>query len=113
MYANQMSERQQFNYPPFFRLIKITVKHKDLNVLNLASNLFARNIRNIFKERVLGPEFPAVSRIQNWYLKNILIKLEKEKSQLSAKSILQNEANLVLGMDEFKSLKIIFDVDPF
>ena len=112
MFESQMTERQQFNYPPVFRLIKITVKHKDLNVLNPAADLFARNIRKIFGERVLGPEFPAVSRIQNWYLKNILFKLEKEKSQLKAKNILQNEADEILGMDNFKSLKIIFDVDP-
>ena len=79
MFKEQLQERYNFKYPPFYRVIKITLKHRDYNKVEHASDWFAKSLRNYLKQHVLGPEFPPVSRIRNQYLKNILVKIPQRK----------------------------------
>ena len=112
MYQTQMSEREEFIYPPFYRLINITLKHKNNGLLTQAANTLARSLRKIFGIRIFGPQAPVINRIQNYYIVNILLKIEKKSSPAKAKWILNSEANNLKAIDRFKMVMIQFDVDP-
>jgi len=112
MYAMQCEERQLFKYPPFYRIIQIVLRHRDPKVLNLAAQKLANDLRAVFGARVLGPNVPVVARVQNMYIKHILLKIENEASTTRAKEILREVTNQVLADSRFKSLWINMDVDP-
>lgn len=112
MYQTQMSEREEFIYPPFYRLINITLKHKNNGLLTQAANTLAGSLRKIFGIRVFGPQAPVINRIQNYYIVNILLKFEKKSSPAKAKWILNREANNLKAIDRFKMVMVQFDVDP-
>lgn len=112
MYTDQLMDRRNFHYPPFYRLIAFTLWHKDQDVLNNAARAFAGELRVQFGKRVLGPEFPAVARIRNLYRKNILLKLEKEASPAKAKQVIQALLDKFKAAPENKSVKVQVDVDP-
>jgi primosomal protein N' (replication factor Y) len=112
MFTTQCEERKLFNYPPYFRMIQIVLRHKDPNILNQASNRLAGELRSVFGNRVLGPNVPVVSRIQNKYIKHILLKFEVEASAERAKEILRQITNQLLSDSKFKALWINLDVDP-
>jgi primosomal protein N' (replication factor Y) len=111
-YDAQLHERNKYNYPPFHRLIRLILKHKDVNILNNAAMDLADSLRLKFANRVLGPEFPAVSRVRNYYLKNILIKLDKDISIAKSKQSLAEMLFELKQISEYKSLVILTDVDP-
>ena len=112
MYNMQRDERKQFRYPPYYRLLIITLRHRDFNVLDKAAAEMAKNMFKVFGERVLGPNIPMVSRIQNLYIKNILLKLELNASPDQAKNIIQTISNNILTTAGYKSVRISLDVDP-
>jgi len=112
MYTMQCEERQLFRYPPFFRIIQIVLRHRDPNVVNQAAHKLANDLRAVFGARVLGPNIPVVARVQNMYIKHILLKIENEASTTRAKEILREVTNQVLADSRFKSLWINLDVDP-
>ena len=112
MYATQCEERKLFRYPPFFRMIQIVIRHRDPNILNQASTRMAADLRAVFGNRVLGPNIPSVSRIQNLYIKHILLKFEVEASAERAKEILRQITNQIISEPKFKALWINLDVDP-
>ncbi len=112
MFNNQLKDRKKFKYPPFYRLIEITLKHKNKEILNDASYSLANNLRKKFSEGILGPESPIISRKHDLYLKRILFKLEKEKSIIKSKKIIKDLIDKLLYRHEFKSLQMIIDVDP-
>ncbi|MEJ6756314.1 MAG: primosomal protein N' [Crocinitomicaceae bacterium] len=111
-YNSEIIERKNFFYPPYFKIIEITLKHKNENELNRAAAELAEKLRGTFKERVLGPEFPSVKRIYNLFLKKITIKVERDANDKKVKE------RIHLIMDEFfsaplnKSIRSIVDVDP-
>lgn len=113
MYADEMDERKQFNYPPFSRLIFINVKHKDANVLNHASTYLANTLRAQLGNRILGPEQPLVSRIRNYYIKQIIIKTEKNAAIQKVKAIVKETIKEFNAQKEFKSVITQIDVDPY
>jgi len=111
MYNSQILERRNFKYPPFYRLIQLQLKHKDPRLLNLAAAEMAIMLRQILGNRILGPEYPMVSRIRNLYLKNILIKLEKA-NLVKHKSQISKTIDAFRGKATFKAIKVDVDVDP-
>ncbi len=112
MYHNQIEERKTYVYPPFYRLINISLKHKDKAVVNRASDYFAKSLRKIFGVRVFGPHEPIINRIKNQYIVNILLKIEKKSSPAKAKWLLNKQANFLKSQEQFKAVQIVFDVDP-
>ena len=112
MYATQCEERKLFKYPPYFRMIQIVLRHRDPNILTQAANKMAADLRAVFSNRVLGPNVPAVSRIQNLYIRHILLKFEVEASAEKAKEILREVTNQVIAEPKFKALWVNLDVDP-
>lgn len=111
-YETELVERKNFLYPPFFKLIQITLKHKDQNQLNLSAFELAENLKKIFKERILGPEFPLVARINNLFLKKITLKIEKEFSHKQVKEKIQSIIDEFYVTPSNKSVQISIDVDP-
>lgn len=112
MYHAQIIERRNYKYPPFFRLILIKLKHKDPELLNHAARVFADLIREKFGKRVLGPEFPLVSRIRNQYIKTVLLKLERTEALKSMKQDLKDKTDEFKKLQDFKSVRLQLDVDP-
>ena len=111
-FESEIIERSNFFYPPFFKLIEITLKHKDENLLHNASIILASNLRDTFKERVLGPEYPVVKRIYNYYLKKISIKIEREANDKQVKDRIQEIVDDFYSTPIHKPVRIIIDVDP-
>lgn len=112
MYTHQTAERRQFHYPPFSRLIKITLKHKAQEFLDEAAGYLAPSLREAFPGRILGPEFPLVARIQNQYLKDFWLKLDKDSSLSANKQKLQAVIDRFKKNHTYKSVRISINVDP-
>lgn len=112
MYNMQHQERQLFKYPPFFRLIKITIKHKDTSTLNQAANKMAHQLHKELGNRVLGPNIPLISRIQSYYIKEILIKVELDASVSFVKNLVQETMSSLQTEKPFKSVRFSVDIDP-
>lgn len=112
MFRQQIAERQKFRYPPYYRLIQIKLKHRDADALNRAADELATMLRQQFGKRVLGPEFPMVSRIMNYYIKNILLKIEREPSLVMMKEKLMTILGEFQKRPAARSVRIIPDVDP-
>nr|WP_284041221.1 primosomal protein N' [Polaribacter sp. Z022] len=113
MYKEQLQERWQYKYPPYYRLIKITLKHRDYNKVENGVNWLAKALQNSFGEHVLGPTAPAVSRIRNQYIKNIVIKIPPKQSLANTKKQLQKIKNTFEAVKDFRPIRFITDVDAY
>ncbi len=112
MFRSQLQERNQFKYPPFYRIIELQVQHKDANFVNAASFELATELKKFLGKRVLGPEYPIVSRIKNLYLKNILVKLEKSDKIHDMKEKIAEAIFFFNTQSKYKAARIVVDVDP-
>ena len=112
MYRGQIAERKQFKYPPFYRLIGITLKHRDKADLDRISDLLATELRIRFGKRVLGPEYPVINRIKALYIKQLWLKIERETSVVNAKRQMQEILDDVRSRTGNKTVMIAVDVDP-
>jgi primosomal protein N' (replication factor Y) (superfamily II helicase) len=113
MFKEQIAERQAFNYPPFVRMIRITLKHKEFPAVQKAANTLAEEMRIVFGKRVLGPQQPLVGRISNYYLLNILLKVEKKSSFEKARKLLSDIIKEASNSDVMNGVRILPDVDPY
>ena len=113
MFKMQAGERMTFNYPPFSRMVKISIRHRDRAQLNFYSDILGRDLKEIFGKRVLGPESPVISQVQLWYIKTILIKIEREKPPAKAKQLIIEAVERLEKEKGASSLKIAIDVDPY
>ena len=113
MYDTEISEREQYNYPPFTRLIKLIVKHPDRDTSQrAAAQLAEKLLAELGHSRVLGPEPPLVERVRNQFLFEILIKLEREKINFkAAKSFIQDKVTDILTDKTLKNINVVVDVD--
>lgn len=113
MFRIQAEERMTFNYPPFCRMVKISIRHKDRSLLNYYADILGRDLKEIFGKRVLGPESPVISQVQLWYIKTILIKIEREKPPVKAKQLIVESIERLEKEKGASALKIAIDVDPY
>ncbi len=113
MYNEQLQDRWQYNYPPYYRLIKITLKHKDYTKVDTGIHWLARALQNVFKENVLGPTEPSVSRVRNQYIKNLVIKIPPKQSLGKTKEQLQKIKNTFEAVKDFRPIRFIIDVDAY
>ena len=111
-YTEQINERKLFKYPPFSRLIVITLKHKSKNRLDKCAEQLGLQMQKSFGSRVLGPEYPLISRIRNYYHKDILLKIERNSSVKKAKTIIDTIISNLQEQKDFRSLRVFIDVDP-
>jgi primosomal protein N' (replication factor Y) len=113
LFKRQMVERHRFHYPPYYRLIQLRLLARDYKLLNKASMILATQLRSVFPGKVLGPEYPLVSRVKDHYIKQILIKGSRKESVSMIKKELQLELEEFSGIKEFKKIKLRIDVDPY
>jgi len=114
MYTEQLEERKNFSYPPFTRLIEITLSHRNQDDLDAMSPDLADELaKRLGKDRVLGPEYPIVTKVQNFYQKKILLKIERDKYSLKLKDMVTDSVNSFLKRGkEYTKVRIKVDVDP-
>lgn len=112
LYDKQMVIRQQFGYPPFYRIVLIRMKHKDYQKLNPAAAELASQLRAIFKQDLLGPEYPVVSRVKNLYIKQMLVKFRREHNAQAIKNLIADQIRLFQQNIDYKSVQVQIDVDP-
>lgn len=111
-FKSEIIERANYFYPPFFKIIEITLKHRDENILNKGALDLVSALRSSFKERVLGPEFPVVKRIQNLFLKTITLKIERDANDKKVKERIHQIVDEFYSVPINKSIRVIIDVDP-
>ena len=109
----ELAERREFNYPPFVRMIQLTLRHKEERTVQAAAALFARVLREKLGERVLGPVQPPISRLRGLYGQDILLKLEKDaRLLLWTKNLIRATTEIVVGEKGFGQVQVAVDVDP-
>ncbi|HQB27854.1 MAG TPA: primosomal protein N', partial [Paludibacter sp.] len=101
MFDLQIQERASFQYPPFYRMIQITLKHRDFKVIDQAANELAATLRTAFGSRVLGPAAPLIARVQNQYIRQILFKFETAASVKAARTTMLDILSKLNAQPEF------------
>jgi primosomal protein N' (replication factor Y) len=113
MYLSELPNRKEFFYPPFSRLITITLKHKDNEKVRNAANNLAASLRSDFKQFVMGPAQPIIGRVRNQYLMEIIIKLPKDAGlTVKYKKAIQHHLHLLQVNKNYKAVVIVLNVDP-
>ena len=113
MYKEQIEDRHQFKYPPFYRTVKITFKHRNYDVMQKASTWFARALQVQFKENILGPEPPPIGRVRNQFITNIMVKIPKQQSLGKTKMVIGKIQQSFGAIKDFSSARVIIDVDNY
>jgi primosomal protein N' (replication factor Y) len=113
MYNNDIAERKSFDYPPYYRLVKISLKHKDPLLLSRLGSMVKQQLIAYFGNSLLGPEKPYVSKIRNWYILNFVLKIENNGPIVrEQKRILALAVDQLHKQKDFSQARIIVDVDP-
>ncbi|MCJ1807008.1 primosomal protein N' [Flavobacterium covae] len=111
MYEEQLYERHIYKYPPFYKLIKFTLKHKEFEKLKEGSMWFYQVLKQNLEMPVLGPEEPPISKIRNEYIRTILIKIPKDKHLGNTKKTIQKILNSFEAVPIYKSIRVGVNVD--
>lgn len=112
MFESQLSDRYSFRYPPYYRMIEISLQHKDYTLLNKAAEVLASSLRPVFGKMLLGPEYPMVARVRNQYIKNIMLKTGKGKEAAHLKFQTMKIIDKFRELPDYKGVKIQLNVDP-
>jgi len=109
---DQLAERKGFHYPPFTRLIEIALRCTDTKILDRGSETLAGMLRNQSGLRLMGPEYPLISRVRNSYVKRIILKIDKDKSVALVKDMVRKSLAELQRQEAFRSVRVTVDVDP-
>jgi primosomal protein N' (replication factor Y) len=113
MFEEQLHERYLFQYPPYYRLVKITLRHKDFEKLRDAANWLNQMIRAQLPIPILGPEEPAINRIRNLYIREIIVKIPADQSVGNVKNKLRRILASFDAVSQFKSIRVTLNVDVY
>ena len=111
MYKEQLYERLIYKYPPYFRLVKLTLKHKDFEKLKEGSMWLYQVLSQNLQIPVLGPEEPGINRIRNEYIRTIMVKIPQEGALVSTKKTIQKMLNSFEAVAQYRSIKVTVNVD--
>lgn len=112
-YHYELEERKAYAYPPFTKLIYVYLKHRDERELDNLASVYAAHLRELFGTRVQGPGKPGVARVQNYYIRQVMVKVEPEASVTKVKEVLQwLHADMRSKMPAMRGLVLYYDVDP-
>lgn len=112
MYAEQSEERRLFRYPPFCRIVNVYMKHRDEHVLNALAADMAKLMRQVFAQRVMGPDTPPVGRVQMMFIRKIVLKVELQANMDEARQRLRQIQQYLQAQSNYKSAIVYYDVDP-
>ena len=113
MFKEQLQERWQYHYPPYYRIVKITLKHRDMIKVDSGANWLGKSLSNIFKDNLLGPTTPSVSRVRNQYIRTMVIKIPPKQSLKSTKENILRIKNMFQAVKDFRPIRFIIDVDNY
>lgn len=108
----ELLERKNFGYPPFVRLMTITVSHKKQELVDHGTNELAQRLTGFLGSRLLGPQYPYIARIKDRYRKEMIIKVEREASISKVKEKIRMTIDKMQTEKHYKPLRISIDVDP-
>ena len=111
-YNDLLVERRDFHYPPFYRLIYVYLKHRDENIVNTAGLELGSRLHEVFGDRILGPDKPAVARVKTLSIRKIMLKLEIGIDYARVRQSLYNTIHELLKDKRYGALQVYFDVDP-
>lgn len=112
-FTRESSERHEFSYPPYFRLIKITLKHRNPQLLNEAAKVFDKHMKSRLGPQIIGPAVPSIPRIRGYFLLDFLIKMDKNsKNGANLKKLVFENIHLTKSMQGFSTVRFNVDVDP-
>ena len=112
LYKQQIAERELFKYPPYQRLIMLTLRHRDLGRLDAAATLLQQRLQQSFGERVSGVIIPSVTKVSNQWVRQIRLRVETTANIARAKALLKEHIAFVQQQDKCKGTIILPDVDP-
>ena len=112
LYSEQIAERKAFNFPPYHRMIMLTLKHRDMQRLTAASDLLQLRLQQVFGSRVSGVILPSIARTQNMYVRQIRLTIEASANITHAKTLLKEQIAFVQQQAPCKGTIILPDVDP-
>jgi len=113
LFAYEIANRKQFDYPPFTRLIQVIFKHKEKHIAEEAANIMMQGLKINFAKQTNGPAQPAVDRVRNQYIWEILIKLPKDAHRINlCKKEIRQQAVIIQSNKRYRSVTILPDVDP-
>jgi primosomal protein N' (replication factor Y) len=113
MYNEEIEKRKQFFYPPFSRIIKLTFKHKQRDVVNHAATEIASLLNPSYGNFTVGPAEPVVNRVRNMFLMEMLLKLPRNNEIISKAKLFVNECTADLHANKtFSNVIVVPDVDP-
>ena len=113
MLNQQLKERIEYHYPPYYRLIRMVIKHRDVEKVRIASKWIFNVLNQSYKGEILGPVFPPIARLRNRYHMQILIKIGKDQSRNELKKLIQSTIKSFESVSQFRSCKITVNVDPY
>jgi primosomal protein N' (replication factor Y) len=111
-FQQEIRDRETFFYPPFCRMIRLSIQHKDREITQLAADALAASLRIDFREQVSGPAEPVIPRLRNTYRMELLFRIQRNQSNTAVKKAITHHIQLLLSTQRFKSIRIIADVDP-
>lgn len=112
LYDDQEAQRRLFRYPPYVRMIEIWIRHKQEWAADDAARMMAQVLNDNLGRGILGPVRPPVARIQNWYIRKIMLKIDLAAPTEEIKKYLVKVKDYVMADKRFRSLRVHFDVDP-
>ena len=112
LYAQQISERKTFDYPPFYRLIRISLKARDFQKVEQAAQWLANVLNQYLSSPVLGPVDPVVARVRNQYIKQLMIKYPDNTQRKQIKENLSRALKSLEAVGQFRAVKVNVDIDP-
>ncbi len=113
LYRYEMSNRKEFSYPPFTRIIQLVFKHKEKHIAEEAANIMMSGLSTHFPKEISGPAQPVVDRIRNQYLWELLIKLPKDMQRIGqCKQMILQQTAIIHSNKRYSSVRILVNVDP-
>lgn len=112
MAAAQLDERSMFRYPPFYRLINLTLRHREAAHVEQAARALQQRLQTAFGTRASGVVIPALSRVQNLYIRELRLRIETTAAIAAAKKLLKTQIETLLATAEGKGVRVTIDVDP-
>lgn len=112
LYAEQIAERKAFGFPPYHRMIMLTLKHRDMQRLTAASDMLQQRLQQVFGARISGVIMPSIARTQNMHVRQIRLTIEANANIARAKEMVREQIKLVLQHATCKGTIIQPDVDP-
>jgi len=109
----QLTERNRYRYPPFYRLIRITLRHKDKELLGNAAESLAKTLKHSLGENVLGPEPPIIPRIQGLHITEILVKIKRDRTIPRIKDFIGHSILMLRQNKRTTPILVSVDVDPY